>query len=371
MPASIGRKIAVHHKLVSCAQAPCQVALLQQKKLIFARNWKSLYNVVSIREYSDKSSFKTYIEEGAMRNRVLGLLAVSALGVGFVQASFAADLQKPTYKAPPPPVVLPYNWTGFYAGIHIGGARAREQWGDTSSDCIHLSPVDGRLPDPTTLPQVLCASDLRSHTDKGTLGGAQAGYNLQNGIWVFGIEGQFSFSNLKGNHGRTQIIPPQPPGLGQVEGIQQFATKVQDFGMIAARFGVVAGDRGNTLLFVKGGAAFADDRFTADYSATLGALGLANQSTSASLTHSGIRWGYVVGAGFEHMLDQNWSVKIEYDFLGLGKKNTTLAGTATADDHTCFQCVGHYVGTASRTIAIDQQIHLLMLGVNYHLGAQP
>src|SRR5882757_2185921 len=127
MPASIGRKIAVHHKLVSCAQAPCQVALLQQKKLIFERNWKSLYNVFSIREYSDKSSFKTYIEEGAMRNRVLGLLAVSALSVGFAQASVAADLQNPIYPAPTPPVVVPYKWTGLYAGIHIGGASAREQ----------------------------------------------------------------------------------------------------------------------------------------------------------------------------------------------------------------------------------------------------
>ena len=306
-----------------------------------------------------------------MRNNVLGLLAVSALSVGFAQASVAADLQNPIYPAPSPPIVVPYKWTGLYAGIHIGGASAREQWGDTSSDCIHLSPVGGRLPDPTNLPPVLCSSDLGRHTDKGMLGGAQAGYNLQNGIWVFGIEGQFSFSNLKGNHGRTQIIPPQPPGLAQTEGIQQFATKIQDFGTIAGRLGVVAGDRGNTLLFVKGGAAFANDRFTADYSATWGAFGLANESTSGSLAHSGIRWGYTVGAGLEHMVDQNWSVKIEYNFLGLGKKNTTLVGTATADDYTCFQCVNHYVGTASRTIAIDQQIHLLMLGVNYHFSVQP
>jgi len=174
--------------------------------LIFARIWKSLYNVFSIREYFDKSSFKTYIEEGAMRNRVLGLLAVSALCVGFAQASVAADLQNPIYPAPSPPIVVPYKWTGLYAGIHIGGASAREQWGDTSSDCIHLSPVGGRLPDPTNLPPVLCSSDLGRHTDEGMLGGAQAGYNLQNGIWVFGIEGQFSFSNLKGNHGRRDPI---------------------------------------------------------------------------------------------------------------------------------------------------------------------
>src|SRR5213078_1629555 len=63
-----------------------------------------------------------------MRSRAYRLLATTAFIIGYAQVGLTANLAKPVYKAPPAPVAVSYDWTGFYVGIHGGGAWARKEW---------------------------------------------------------------------------------------------------------------------------------------------------------------------------------------------------------------------------------------------------
>ena len=69
-------------------------------------------------------------------------------------------------KAPPLPTEpLPYNWSGLYAGVNFGGA-----WTNGSLN-IPGNNFYGGITE--------------------FIGGVQAGYNIQSGHLLFGVEGQF------------------------------------------------------------------------------------------------------------------------------------------------------------------------------------
>ena len=57
-----------------------------------------------------------------MRRILLGTAGLMAL----VSPALAADIRAPVYKAPPPPVVPVWSWTGCYVGGHVGGLWARQ-----------------------------------------------------------------------------------------------------------------------------------------------------------------------------------------------------------------------------------------------------
>ncbi len=99
-------------------------------------------------------------------------LLVAALGLVVVFADNPAQAQSPTH-----------NWSGFYAGLHAGGA-----WGDTDVDVgcndVHsIFPGYCALAAPSGVPPSNFSPDM-----SGYLGGGQAGYNFQSGNWVFGVE---------------------------------------------------------------------------------------------------------------------------------------------------------------------------------------
>ena len=147
----------------------------------------------------------------------------------------AADVARPVYKAPPPAAPAPYNWTGFYVGIHGGGAWFDKDW---SFPCTATNAVFGTL----------CDVSQGGHSDGSWLAGGQIGFNYQVGQWVWGIEAQFSGTRIEGSN-RDLAFPND-----------EFLHSRTDFiGTVAARLGLAAWDR--TLLYVKGGAAWADDKY--------------------------------------------------------------------------------------------------------------
>jgi outer membrane immunogenic protein len=95
--------------------------------------------------------------------------------------SFAADLPPPAYKAQPSPYyVAPFSWSGFYVGINGGYGFGTSNWTATG------------------LPVSTGNFDL-----KGAVAGGTLGYNLQTGAWVWGIEGDFDYSWIKGTETTT------------------------------------------------------------------------------------------------------------------------------------------------------------------------
>ena len=99
--------------------------------------------------------------------------------------AFATDLPLPPMvtKAPPLPAsVAPYNWSGLYVGGHLG-----HLWGRT-----HVED-NGEI------------AERNARTD-GVVGGVMLGYNWQIQRLVFGLEGDFGWTNAHG----VGTGPPEP-----------------------------------------------------------------------------------------------------------------------------------------------------------------
>ena len=112
-----------------------------------------------------------------MKHRlIIGALAALPLLAASLSAQ-AADM--PLYKAPPPAPV-PFSWTGFYIGAHVGGG-----WGSREFDFNDLTPAAPFLWD-------------SSAPVNGPLAGGQIGANWQAGWAVLGVEADGSWANLQG-----------------------------------------------------------------------------------------------------------------------------------------------------------------------------
>jgi outer membrane immunogenic protein len=201
-----------------------------------------------------------------------GLLLLStALSLVAASSAFAADLP---VKAPyaPAPVA---TWTGFYAGVNLGGG-----WANTN---------DG-----------LGSGDL-----SGFVGGGQVGYNWQLGQFVLGVEGDFQGTTQK----KTDTV-----GAISVE------QKLPWFATVRGRLGYAPGP---VMFYVTGGAAWANY----ELSASAGGLSISDNSTQSAWT---------VGGGVEWMFLPHWSTKVEYLYVDTGNKNVTLfgvTGNARAQDN--------------------------------------
>lgn len=62
--------------------------------------------------------------------------------------------------------------------------------------------------------------------------------------------------------------------------------------------------------------------------------------------------GWLVGAGAEWMFVPNWSVKVEYDYLGLGNRTFSLPATAPFLAGDTFT-------------ANNRNVQMLKFGINY------
>ncbi len=252
----------------------------------------------------------------------VGLIAVAAA----LRTAAAADADvygpPPVVYGPPVTVVL-FTWTGFYFGGHVGGA-----WGHkTESGNPYPFVLDTITPAPASV-------DVN-----GWLGGGQIGGNYQIGSLVFGAEADVSGANLNGNSScaSTSLLKGAlPPANCKV--------KVEGVGTIAARLGV-AFDR--VLVYGKGGAAWASDKYSFT-SVTPTLLPTFNGSET--------RWGWMVGAGLEYAFYDNWSAKIEYNYLGFNTGNFTFTDVT---------------GSFFLNNSIQQQLHVVKAGINYRWGWAP
>ncbi|MGB8487350.1 MAG: porin family protein, partial [Xanthobacteraceae bacterium] len=104
------------------------------------------------------------------------LVAASALAVALAGQAAAADLPvAPAYRAAP--IVVPYNWNGYYIGANVGWSRAQ------SNVSFAANPAGF----PADAASINTASQNRL-TSNSVTGGAQTGYNWQAGNILAGIE---------------------------------------------------------------------------------------------------------------------------------------------------------------------------------------
>jgi len=165
-----------------------------------------------------------------------------------------------------------YNWGGPYVGANLGYG-----WGE----------VGGSLTNPS-----------------GFIAGVQAGYNFQNGPWVFGLEGDIQASGADNTVSPWKYTNPW-------------------FGTIRGRGGYAFN---NILLYGTAGLAFGE---------------LRAETIGQSETHTNAGW--TVGVGGEVGLTQNWSAKIEYLHVDLSSSRFAITGGAN-----------------------DFSSNVVRVGVNYH-----
>jgi outer membrane immunogenic protein len=182
-----------------------------------------------------------------------------------------------------------FTWTGFYIGGNLGGAWAHT---DVTDTLFGLNFSNG-------------------NSNNGVfIAGGQVGGNYQFGNFVVGLEGTFDWA-AKNNSNTTGITVPG----GNIIQVTSNNTWVST---LAARFGV-AFDR--VLVYGKGGGAWiGNNGFT-----------VTNVTTGVSFTgsNSNTTTGWVAGAGIEWAFATNWTLKAEYDFIGLSSRSFTIpAGSA-------------------------------------------
>lgn len=194
------------------------------------------------------------------------------------------------------------NWTGCYLGGNAGYGSGHSTWFNAGNATTDASPK----PD-------------------GFIGGGQLGCDYQAGNWVVGLEAMFDGAAMKDTR-------PDPNVPGNTE-----RDRVRWFGTATARLGY-AFDR--TLLYAKGGAAWANIEHTYDSSVL--------PADSRENTQS----GWVVGGGIEWVFAPSWSAKIEYNHVDLGNAST------------------HFPVLGSDFRFSDQRIDTVMVGLNYRFGGR-
>jgi len=190
-----------------------------------------------------------------------GIAAAALLCAG--AAAQAADLPQPSYKAPAYSSPAYANWTGFYIGVNAGYGFGKSNW-----DIPALSP-----------------------SPKGFVGGGTIGYNLQTGTWLWGLEADFDMSTMKGS---ADCAP------GTCE------TKNSWLATGRGRIGYAGWN--NWLPYITAGAAMGDIKATSPVG-------------NASKT----KLGWTAGLGLEYAFMSNWSAKIEYLYVDLGKFDCGIA----------------------------------------------
>jgi outer membrane immunogenic protein len=247
------------------------------------------------------------------------------IGVGLVSVAgvaSAADLPAKVYTKVPAMAAPIYNWGGFYLGLNAGGASSRNCWNLTNS---LGTPVP-------SAPSAGC------HDATGAVAGGQIGYRWQMTNWVFGLEAQGDWANLKGSN-------TSPFGtFGRLPFSNQ--TRIDAIGLFTGQVGYAWN---NVLWYVKGGAAVTHDKYNGVTPFAIGVFPAGYAFDQASET----RWGGAVGTGLEFGFAPGWSVAVEYDHLFMGSSSADLITPAGAFD---------------RTHSITQDVDMGTVRVNYTFG---
>lgn len=248
-----------------------------------------------------------------MSRKIKGTLCASVLAslLGMSAPVNAADIRPPVYKAPPV-AAPPFSWTGFYIGANVGAG-----WNQG------------------TVTDSLFGVNFDNGSDAAFVGGGQIGVNYQINNFVFGVEGDFDW--LANNNNSS---------VGTVIGGNTFQATSNNrwITTLAGRAGIAA-DR--WLYYLKGGGGWVgNSSFT-----------VTNVTTGTSVTGSGnnSNSGWLLGGGVEWAFADNWSVRAEYDFLGLSSRSFAVPATVPV--------IGGDVFTLH-----DRDVQMLTVGINYRFN---
>lgn len=244
----------------------------------------------------------------------IALAALASLGLSGM--ALAADMPVKAMMKPMPAT----SWTGFYAGVHAGGA-----WGQDTSALDVGYNSNNEL--------------VRIGSKSTFLGGVQVGYNWQQSALLFGLEADISGMNYRAS-------APSVFGPDTI-----YSVKGNYFGTVRGRVGMTF-DR--ALIFLTGGLAFSDLQYS-----VLDNVGFPNnvppQSPNTLQGSDRVNFGWTVGGGLEYAVAANWSIKGEYLY-------------AHFDGKTVQGVLGVPPPPVLPFAFSDTNFHIGRVGLNYRFG---
>lgn len=223
-----------------------------------------------------------------MKRFLLGAVALFAMSAA--APAVAADLPAQTYSKAPVMFPAAYDWSGFYLGLNGGWGSEHRCW------------------DEITAAGALIATD-GCHSTTGGVAGGQMGYRFQTGPWVYGLDLQGDWANLKGTSASI------------INSVDVNRSRMDAFGLFTGQIGYAFN---TALLYFKGGAAVVADRND-----------IVSNGVVVAFSSGDNRWGGTVGLGAEFTFTPNWSAAVEWDHLFIANNNTaftTPTGVAFSTD---------------------------------------
>jgi len=244
--------------------------------------------------------------EDRMKRLLLAGLAATTL---FGGSAIAADLARPAPVYAPPPVLVPlFTWTGCYVGGNAGGIWAHTDANDTF------------------------VGDFGTNTGSGAIGGVQGGCNYQVSAWVFGIQGDYDWTNANNNTGNVIF-----PALTDQSQIKELASVTGRVGYSWNRF----------LAYAKGGGAWLQSKYNVQFGGT--------NVVTASTTNT----GWTVGVGGEYAF-LNWLTGfVEYDYYNFSNSNSNAL--------VCTPVVCGGVA-AFGNVGLTTNVNVVKAGLNFKFG---
>lgn len=232
---------------------------------------------------------------------VKSFLLATTMAIGLVGVAMAADLPSPVVA--PAPYLSPvsaFSWTGFYVGVNAGYV-----WADPTFAMTPFGLWNTAF-DQNEAPFIARQGSPELHSS-GFTGGGQFGYNLQSGGLVYGLEGDFEYTDINTSRHTGILASPAPCPCANFV-FNETATS-HWLATVRPRIGVAV-DR--ALFYITGGLAFANYTFSSGYIYNP-SPGLVSQGQLSET-----RVGWALGDGVEYAFTNNWTVKGEYLHADLG-----------------------------------------------------
>jgi outer membrane immunogenic protein len=252
-----------------------------------------------------------------MRKLLLGNLA--ALALITAAPALAADLP---IKAPAP-FAERFSWTGCYVGGHVGGGFAKKDIIDPVQLVQDSFLGAGSTVGVTTV----------NPSPSGVVIGGQIGCDYEfPSSFVIGVEGAASGSTMRGS--KIIGLPLGNPG--------DTALVKANTDFLASLTGRVGYAFDNVLVYARGGAALAGDKFE-----------VSGAFTGLPFDFRGLddRFGWVVGGGVDWAVTPHWSVNLEYDYYDFRHGNVLMTDG-----------INGFAGL----VDVKQTVQVVKVGFNFH-----
>ncbi len=227
------------------------------------------------------------------------------------------------------------NWSGPYVGVHGG-------YGFDADRSVRLEGTDLSA---ALAPGAGVRPDRLNTSRNGFLGGAQVGYNMQSGRFVYGGEADFSWLGAKGS---DTFRNPTAVGA-QPAGQRSFTNHQLDWlGTVRAKAGYSFGDG---YFYLTGGYAYGKVKGQAEFNAP------GDTAVTYAGGHNYNASGWTAGGGLEFRpfgsegFMRNASIKAETLYYDLGRSHIQATSTTA--------------GPGAYTLGFDTRGYVSRVGLNF------